>query len=668
MMKIVNKILVSIFVFLFIFNFNIFADIENDWIKMGGNNTNSKTISIDNPIKSKFDVGKRVTVEGRFKDAIIIKDTIYVVNEISKADKKVSLDQYDLDGKHLKSIQFEGTLGFFSRLTYDGKDTVFIGMKDYIQAVNIEEQKTTFSSKPSGGQLLSQLIYYDNYVYAGMSTKSSAGGFADGYYFAIDTSKDDSSKDNDILEYAWVWGEDEVENTNGFYWDGAVIVDKNIIFAGDSGQVVAADLKTGTQKATYKLSDKGKNAVRSLIHYDENAKEFYIGTNDTKRIFKLKLEKDKFQLVNNIDNKSGISGGMNRSSKGYLYVSSGGMFNNAISVYDNKFINTYQNTSFGSQSFPLINEVNEDEFVYFIDYNSGDLIVYNAKEKAIERIILPEVGNSAKYNSASVIAASDGTLVVTKNDGGNLYIIKSTSLHTPSDAEQLNLDIKNTIYEYRSVSDYKAFYKKMSELKNEYNNLLLDENLVLTKESEKVVEYQALLNRIKSLNDKTTSVKDGNSTYYYKFKVDAGGKWFNYKTVSVSVKGNTKTITTFLYNYSKAKMISDEKTPLNGSIIFKKTTLITKSNKNYKRTVLNYNSSKKIKDRIDVYYYKSKIINRIEKQYNKKQQLKSNRYGNAYKYKTYYKKGKAYKTLRYKYSSSGKLSKNGVKVKLRKSY
>lgn len=647
------------FVFLLTFNINATIDDSNNWIKMGGNNSNSKIIN-SNTIESKYDVGKRISVVGSFKDAIIIEDKIYVMNEkpIGAQIGEVALEKYNLNGIKEDSIIFEGKLGYFSRMTYDGNNTIFIGMKNYIQAIDITSKNKLWSTKPCDCQFLSQLVYHDGFVYAGMVTKPTTP--SEGFYFAIDTSKD-TNINSDVLEYAWTW-DDNKQTTDGFYWDGAVIVENNIIFAGDNGSLVASDLKTGHVNDTYSLGAIETNMVRSLIHYDELNKLLYIGTSNTKKIYKIKFENNKFDVgsVQVLDNKHSISGGMNKSSKNNLYVSTGGMLKKAFSVYNDKLETIYQTTSYGSQSFPLINEkTSEYELVYFIDYDNGDLIILKndgINTPTIERVILPEKGESHPYNSASVLAASDGSLVITKNDGGNLFIIKNKNSEGLSEVDKLNVDIKNVIYKNISVNDYSV----LIELKNRYLKLsVLDRK--------KIVEYSELINKLNSLNNTTISEKIENKTYYYKFKIDTG-KWFNYKTITQTYKDKVKKKITSVYTYSKDKMTSYYKKPLNGSIINKNNVILTKLNNIIKRDNKNYNSNGKILNRIEISYYKSKITKRVEKTYNKIQQLKSNKYGNAYQYITYYKNGKPTKTIRKKYNSLGKLSKTSIEVKLRKSY
>ena len=64
--------------------------------------------------------------------------------------------------------------------------------------------------------------------------------------------------------------------------------------------------------------------------------------------------------------------------------------------------------------------------------------------------------------------------------------------------------------------------------------------------------------------------------------------------------------------------------------------------------------------------YKNK---RHEYVYNKNGQLKTNKYGKAYKYTTTYtKKGKAVKTIKKQYNKKGKLSKKQYIVRKRNSF
>ncbi len=733
-LKFVFKVILVLFL---ITTFNVKADINEDdnWIKMGGNNTNSKVISSDT-IKSAADIGKKITVSGGFRDAIIIDNLIYVVNgkpvameSTSSPNPDATLEIYDLNGVNKKKIPLNSEVGFFSRLTYDGENTVFVSLKTHVQAIDIDTMESLWISETSNKQMLSQLVYHDGYLYGGVAINPGAGtNQSDGYYFAIDT---DPSKDGEQLPYAWTWKLDDVAG-NGFYWDGAAIVNDAIVFVGDGGKVVSHALKSVDVYDEYELNTpidgkpvSGTHKVRSLVYYDETKKELLIATQNSKKIFKIPMNGNKFDKDNIKveDTPDQISGGINIGTDNNLYLSSGGMNGNAFSIYDAETLERkFSTKDYGTQSFPLINVAKTDgyEYTYFIDYGTGNMIIckYNGQSNpSFESIVLPNSGSSPRYNSGSVIAAKDGTLVATKHDGGPLFIIKNKSTYEQTEVDKLNLLIQNYVLKGVSVDDYKDLksiierYTKLSE-----------------EDQKKVIDYNKFLKTFNSLNDKTETTKSasGKTTYHYKFKV-ANGQWFNYKTEYESTsKSKITTKTTTTYNYSSSRMKSITKKPLNGSIIAKKTTTISKPgvtiqektyyynskgnltkllnykiNKNYKRILINkqtksyysngklknhyiYNKSlttnkytskerinnnsqgKKVK-RIKFYYSKGKTTKRLEYAYNKNGDLKTNsKYGKAYRYTTTYKNGKAKNTIRQQYNSKGKLAKKSQNVKLRK--
>ncbi len=506
-----------------------------DWNGSAGNSTNSK-ITYANTIKSKADIdGEIKEIKGSgflgFKDAIIVDDIIYSLNNNTKA-----LEGWNLDGVKVKNITLAniGSSILFSRLASDGKDTVFVTALSDIRAVDVKTGKVKWQSKViSPGQLSTHVVYHDGFLYGGAATTNISAGSnpSDGFYFAIDTSKDDPSKDGEQLPYAWTWKMED-QSGNGFYWDGATIVKNAIVFVGDGGKVVSHHLKKDHVYDEYDLNDKFEDVhkVRSSVHYNAYKDEVVIATQNSKSIFKIKMNGNKFDKESIIYNNSGTDGftggpSISKKANGNLYAPGGGMSANSFSIYDAENLNIkYTTKDYGTQSYPVINAANVDgyEYTYFIDYKTGDLIIskYNGESNpSFERVPLLSNGKSPTYNSGGPIIASDGTIVITKHDGGSMFIIKPKSnVYTIEEIETIvaglpaveELDyydkdqIKQIYYQYTLVQADNEEYvneelealsekiddisdEKVNQANNELTNLLVKEDATL-KDSEEALE------------------------------------------------------------------------------------------------------------------------------------------------------------------------------------
>lgn len=505
-------------VFLSIINNQINAQTINDaqfnnWNNLGGNKTNSKIIYSKTPTtKSEMDIKK---ISGFYKDALIIDDYIYVTQGLQ--GQQGTLYKMNLKGEVLASIKLSDQLGFSTRMTYDGDSTIFINLYQKVEAVDIKSNKSLWVSEGSSKQMLSQLIYHQGYLYAGASVNPSSGkNPSHGFYFAIDVKR--GALKNGVKQYAWTWGKDSNVKDKGFYWDGAAIVKDSIVFVGDGGYVVSHHLTKEIVLDEYQLKDFNPQSsdlhkVRSLVYYDRLNDYLLIGTQTSKKIFKIPyqknthlFDKNNIQMVSNVDE---ISGGINVSDNGMLYVSSGGIYGNSFALYEEKTLNRkYATQEFTTQSFPLINASLADniEYSYFLDYKSGDLVVgslRNNQDFTFEKIPLEQGSKgSVPNNSGSVIASSNGTLVITKNDGGNLYIITNKNENTynkneldniiknSKNVDQINYYDKEKIYHLQNYGQQNNYQNtnltdltnKIKQLENEKINKLITDIDALNKE------------------------------------------------------------------------------------------------------------------------------------------------------------------------------------------
>ena len=177
-----------------------------------------------------------------------------------------------------------------------------------------------------------------------------------------------------------------------------------------------------------------------------------------------------------------------------------------------------------------------------------------------------------------------------------------------------------------------------------------------------------------------TTCKDlskGKRTFYMK---QVSGKCLWVKTIERD--GNLVTTWDFKYinnkrvvaKKTKVKTVKDKKVVIfnqtrtyysNGKLKINK--LIEKDDnaKNTYAVKLTYGTNGKKKQLIGYKYKDGQKIARYEYKYNKVGQLKSNKNGNAYRYVTTYKNGKADKSFYKKYDAKGKLGKKTIKTKLR---
>ncbi|MEG0687029.1 MAG: hypothetical protein RR425_07050, partial [Erysipelotrichales bacterium] len=290
------------------------------------------------------------------------------------------------------------------------------------------------------------------------------------------------------------------------------------------------------------------------------------------------------------------------------------------------------------------------------------------------------------------------------------------------EAQEIILDLPQTITINDDANVQKALttYKGLSQ----ENRAAVNKGFKLKVEGkyEKVQisdgDYKYLLECNDQLNKLKTVVKSGKYTYYYKI-VD--NKWYNYQ----SIYRNGKATTTYTYALDKAKLKEGDRKPGNGARLSKsitkngaKTTthlyrVVNKTNKVYKSSVVTryrnkntvtynrsiayyangriksdakyaksyktrkttsknkttYNGAGKKMRYVKFTYRNGKYKTRSEYVYNKAGQLKSNKYGKAYRYTTTYnKKGKALKTVRKQYKANGKFAKKTINVKKRNFY
>ncbi|MBN2898629.1 MAG: S-layer homology domain-containing protein, partial [Clostridia bacterium] len=77
------------------------------------------------------------------------------------------------------------------------------------------------------------------------------------------------------------------ESSNGYYWSGGAVVDDVIVFAGDDGQLISADLRTGQEVDSLALGGQ----IRNCVVYDPTSEKVIVSAENSK-VHAVALNKD----------------------------------------------------------------------------------------------------------------------------------------------------------------------------------------------------------------------------------------------------------------------------------------------------------------------------------------------------------------------------------------
>ena len=463
-MKLIKSLVASIVIIVITSNV-VFADSNglNLWTQFRGNVlnpaiTDSKTPTTSLEVKEKWSV--EVGEGWKFSDPIIVGDYIYATD--SSYIKKYNRET----GKELLSKALTETISWSSRIAYgDGK--IFIPTNNgRIQCVDAETLEPLWISpvvEDTSLQGIGTVVYYDGYVYCGISSNSGDNGF----YYALSVEDKNTKKGDEIKDYAWKY--EPKDGKKGYYLTGGAIVGNNIIFAGEKGEVVSHNLKENKVVDTIDIGD----GVRSSIHYDKTSEKIYLSTKSG-NICSIKVNAD-----GTFDKNSLISINIGTDSvsspvvyNGRVYVCSGKNF----VVLDGTTLNTiYQIWGISSKSSPILTTAydnkdnNNTVYLYVFNSSSPDSVFCikdfeeNNKER-YEKIISTSNPHS---NNASAAVDEYGSIYF-KNDSGYLFCFENengkytasdiiSAINNLPDINEIKLEDKNTIKSilnrYNSLSD-----------------------------------------------------------------------------------------------------------------------------------------------------------------------------------------------------------------------
>lgn len=425
-------------------------------------------------------------------DPIIVGNYIYLVagKDVKKLDKET--------GEVIKiaSNVLEGKMGFFSRMAY-GEGKLFIpignGRMQCVDANTLESLWVSPVQEDNGLQAIAPAVYYDGYVYMGVSDGSASKGM----FYALPAEDKDTSKGNEIQEYSWNYS--PKDGKKGYYWSGGAIVGNTIVFAGEKGEIISHSLKENKVIDSFEINE----AVRSSIHYDRELGRIYVSTKDGS-IHSLDMNSDgTFNKTSHLKNKIGYDITSSPVTyNGRLYVAGGGMLSDGtFSVLDAKTLKTiYQIKGIHSQSSPILTtayataENKNTVYMYVLGFGeNGPMIngvinyknteIYAIKdfegntEPIFEKIAEPSV---KQYNSSSAAIDEEGSIYF-KNDSNHLFKFSNTNdgkfnaqdvinaINNIPDVENITLNHEETI---KNINDrYKALSDEEKAKVTNYNKL-----------------------------------------------------------------------------------------------------------------------------------------------------------------------------------------------------
>lgn len=475
-----------------------------DWSQFRGNALSPATTD------SKTPINKNQTTE-IFKKQISNKSPIVINDNIYIAEKSTLYILSKINGEIKKQVQLQESIGFFSQIAYgDGKILVPLS-SGRIQAFDENTLSPLFITPElidKSLQGVSPIIYNNGYAYIGLSDSSAQNGM----FYAISTSDDDTSRSNEIKNYAFTHIPEL--GPKGYYWSGAAITEKSVIFAGENGQVVSHNLTNANVIDTINIGE----AVRSTIHYDKQLQKIFISTKDG-NIHAIKINKDgSFDKLSH--QKTFV--GQNISSSpvtfnGRIYLGNGGIGTSApFTVIDAKTLTKIYDIPIITQSSPIIttayaNDQNKNTvYIYVVSYGGYNNATASYDPNKIYAIkdfegnttpsfeIIAET-STPQFCSSSITVDSQGTIYLT-NDSNTLFAYKNTT-----DTSITAKEIETTIQRIPNPENISKLYKTdINRARARYNSL----NSKDKQNVSNILKLEQLENKLYELESEIVSVND----------------------------------------------------------------------------------------------------------------------------------------------------------------
>lgn len=276
-----NRICIFVIAAAVLFNINVFAD-KTDY-GSGAVCITEAEIPRENA-ELKWAVQYAEDWTESFTPPVLANGYIYTVKDnrvlkINKADGSLAAESEPL----------EGSTAFSTIAAAYGGGMIFVPIGGgRIQAVDADNLTSLWVSDggETGGQTISPVIYYDGCIYTGTWN----GEELDGEFFCIDTADTDKNSVSEIKPRKW-----SIKHRGGFYWVGAYVSDKYVIFGSDDG---TEDFQSDTSvlycadRITGEITDKIEGLhgdLRSAVTYDELSGCVYF-TSKGKRLYKVPLK------------------------------------------------------------------------------------------------------------------------------------------------------------------------------------------------------------------------------------------------------------------------------------------------------------------------------------------------------------------------------------------
>lgn len=328
------------------------------------------------------------------------------------------------DGTLVQAASLASEIGFYSYPTYgDGK--IFVPLGDgSVQCFHAQTLESLFRTYvPKKGMTgLSSIHYQDGMIYVGYTNGAWSDSALSGGFAAYETLDLDKDMPDELVAPVWVY-----EGSGSYYGMGAVTVETAggmyVVFAGDDGEVVCADARTGEVKS--RKSAGGK--VRCSVVYADGAVWL---TSQDGAIHKYAVGMDGVLAELSSAKLPGTTNASPVVAGGKVYVTGGVWQAGYLLVFDTD-LNLLAQESFTGESegplnTPTVTTAYGDTYVYFTQNATPDRLFaarITSDNKITVNVLYTSSEEHANYSMSHVVLGEDGTLYY-GNDAGYLIAVR----------------------------------------------------------------------------------------------------------------------------------------------------------------------------------------------------------------------------------------------------
>ena len=416
-------------------------------VSLAVNQAYSGTTSFRTPTESASAVFTR-KFGGNYKAAptspVVVGDTILLVSGV----KLYKLNAET--GKEIASVKMQGTTLYttVSPLYADGK--VFVALDEgIVQAFDYETMKSLWVYTDAvGGQALCPITYDNGYIYTGFWVDEAENA----NYVCLSVNDENTKKETESKSARWTY-----KALGGFYWAGACVTDKYVVFGKDDGKKNSENsskiicLNKSTGKAVSTLSVKGD--IRSSVTYAAETKAFYTSSK-AGYVYKFSMDSSgklsslkSYKTVGAVTATPVIYGGR-------LYVGCQNGSAGKFIVLDAKTMKEIYTADM--QGYPQASvlvstgyeEASGKVYIYST-YNAkpGGITVFEDSQgqtAAVKTELFTPDTDMQQYCISTISVGEDGTLYY-KNDSGNIFALKKENKGSQSFLQRIIDAIKNII-------------------------------------------------------------------------------------------------------------------------------------------------------------------------------------------------------------------------------